>query len=180
MSDALEASLDLLRRLPPQKVSQNLQALQALLPDDQTSELLASVDVPLSTRTCRQTGREYLLCDYNRDGDSYRSPWSGEWDPAIEDPILLSEGTRELEVKANDAFDSYRDLYRPPRSSWLLLGRGADWGRYYEGGVSSVYMWDLDDGIAGVVLFKKSILCFVYETDGVSYLWSRVGQYPCL
>jgi hypothetical protein len=29
-------------------------------------------------------------------------------------------------------------------------------GRYYEGGVSSVYMWDLDDGIAGVVLFKKS------------------------
>lgn len=31
-------------------------------------------------------------------------------------------------------------------------------GRYYEGGVSSVYMWDLDDGIAGVVLFKKSIL----------------------
>jgi len=29
--------------------------------------------------------------------------------------------------------------------------------RYYEGGVSSVYMWDLDDGIAGVVLFKKSM-----------------------
>jgi capping protein (actin filament) muscle Z-line, beta len=29
--------------------------------------------------------------------------------------------------------------------------------RYYEGGISSVYMWDLDDGIAGVVLFKKSI-----------------------
>ena len=114
MSDALEASLDLLRRLPPQKVSLNLEALQSLLPEDQTSELLASVDVPLSTRTCRQTGREYLLCDYNRDGDSYRSPWSGEWDPAIEDPILLSEGTRELEVKANDAFDSYRDLYRSP------------------------------------------------------------------
>lgn len=30
------------------------------------------------------------------------------------------------------------------------------YNRYYEGGVSSVYMWDLDDGIAGVVLFKKS------------------------
>ena len=28
--------------------------------------------------------------------------------------------------------------------------------RYYEGGVSSVYLWDLDDGgFAGVVLFKK-------------------------
>ena len=33
----------------------------------------------------------------------------------------------------------------------LVLG-----GRYYEGGVSSVYFWDLDDGFAGVVLLKKS------------------------
>lgn len=31
-----------------------------------------------------------------------------------------------------------------------------DFGRYYEGGVSSVYFWDLDDGFAGVVLLKKS------------------------
>ena len=31
--------------------------------------------------------------------------------------------------------------------------------RYYEGGVSSVYLWDLEDGgFAGVVLLKKSIL----------------------
>jgi hypothetical protein len=29
--------------------------------------------------------------------------------------------------------------------------------RYYEGGVSSVYLWDLEDGgFAGVVLLKKS------------------------
>ncbi|MCJ1374777.1 F-actin-capping protein subunit beta [Loxospora ochrophaea] len=28
--------------------------------------------------------------------------------------------------------------------------------RYYEGGVSSVYFWDLDDGFAGVVLLKKT------------------------
>jgi hypothetical protein len=29
--------------------------------------------------------------------------------------------------------------------------------RYFEGGVSSVYLWDLDDGgFAGVVLLKKS------------------------
>ena len=31
--------------------------------------------------------------------------------------------------------------------------------RYYEGGISSVYLWDLDDGgFAGVVLFKKGKL----------------------
>ena len=29
-------------------------------------------------------------------------------------------------------------------------------GRYFEGGVSSVFLWDLEDGgFAGVVLFKK-------------------------
>jgi len=28
---------------------------------------------------------------------------------------------------------------------------------YYEGGVSSVYFWNLDDGFAGVVLLKKSV-----------------------
>ena len=28
--------------------------------------------------------------------------------------------------------------------------------RYFEGGVSSVYLWDLDHGFAGVVLIKKA------------------------
>lgn len=41
-----------------------------------------------------------------------------------------------MEIKANEAFDIYRELY-------------------YEGGVSSVYLWNLDDGFAGVVLLKK-------------------------
>ena len=35
--------------------------------------------------------------------------------------------------------------------------------RYYEGGVSSVYFWDLDDGFAGVVLLKKSKLNGVWH-----------------
>lgn len=34
--------------------------------------------------------------------------------------------------------------------------------RYYEGGVSSVYLWDLDDGgFAGVVLFKKGTITVI-------------------
>ena len=32
-----------------------------------------------------QRNKDYLLCDYNRDGDSYRSPWTNEYDPPIED-----------------------------------------------------------------------------------------------
>jgi len=110
---SLDACLDLLRRLPPSKTAHNLNLLQSLLPEDVTAELLQSVDQPLATRTCAKTGREYLLCDYNRDGDSYRSPWSGEWEPKIDDPVVMDDAIRELEVKANEAFDSYRELYGP-------------------------------------------------------------------
>lgn len=46
-----------------------------------------------------------------------------------------------MEVRANEAFDVYRELY-------------------YEGGVSSVYFWNLDDGFAGVVLLKKGVFNF--------------------
>lgn len=67
----VEAALDLLRRLPPQNIEQNLVALARLLPQ-YTPELLNTVDVPSKVRICTQSSREYLACDYNRDGDSYR------------------------------------------------------------------------------------------------------------
>lgn len=42
-----------------------------------------------------------------------------------------------MEVRANEGVDVYRELY-------------------FEGGVSSVYFWDLEgEGFAGVVLLKK-------------------------
>lgn len=44
---------------------------------------------------------------------------------------------RKLEIEANQAFDQYRSMY-------------------FEGGVSSVYLWDLDHGFAGVILIKKA------------------------
>lgn len=121
-----------------------------------TEDLLSSVDQPLTVRRCRKTGRDYLLCDYNRDGDSYRSPWSGEFEPPLDqggaggvgedgnegagEGAVPSERVRKMEVRANEAFDVYRELY-------------------YEGGISSVYFWNLDDGFAGVVLLKKGV-CF--------------------
>jgi len=30
-------------------------------------------------------------------------------------------------------------------------------GSYFEGGISSVYLWDMDDGFAGCVLLKKAV-----------------------
>ncbi|KAJ2897065.1 autophagy protein atg22 [Zalerion maritima] len=134
--------------------TEHLSSLINLAPD-LTEDLLSSVDQPLTIKRCRQSGRDYLLCDYNRDGDSYRSPWSNQFDPPLVDDgggaggvgasganegagegAVPSERVRKMEVKANEAFDIYRELY-------------------YEGGVNSVYFWNLDDGFAGVVLLKK-------------------------
>ena len=56
------------------QIEQNLSGLINLLPE-QTDELLQRVDQPLEEAACPRTGRKFLLCDYNRDGDSYRSPW---------------------------------------------------------------------------------------------------------
>lgn len=143
---------DLLRRLNPKHTTDHLNSLISLAPD-LTEDLLSSVDQPLTVKRCKQTGRDYLLCDYNRDGDSYRSPWSNQFDPPLDEPgpggvgpggssqgagegAVPGERVRTMEVKANEAFDVYRELY-------------------YEGGVSSVYFWNLDDGFAGVVLLKK-------------------------
>ena len=55
---------------------------------------------------------------------SCRSPWTNTYDPPLEDGAMPSERLRKLEVEANSAFDQYRELY-------------------FEGGVSSVYLWDL-------------------------------------
>lgn len=64
-------------------------------------------------RRCKKTGRDYLLCDYNRDGDSWRSPWSNEFEPAIEgeeEGAKPSERVRKLEVGMGEAVDVYREL----------------------------------------------------------------------
>ncbi|GAA6052130.1 hypothetical protein JCM3770_001235 [Rhodotorula araucariae] len=135
MDDPLTAALDLLRRLPPQTVDAHLDTLARIAPD-LADDLLATVDQPLKVLV-DASSRDYLVCDYNRDGDSYRSPWTNAYDPPLSDGTAPSPALRSLEVAFNDAFDVYRDLY-------------------YEGGVSSVYLWDTDDGFAGVVLVKKT------------------------
>lgn len=132
----LDCALDLMRRLPPQQIEKNLSDLIDLTPD-LCEDLLSSVDQPLKIARDKAVGKDYLLCDYNRDGDSYRSPWSNQYDPPLDDGAMPSERLRRLEIDANAAFDQYREMY-------------------FEGGVSSVYLWDLDHGFAGVILIKKA------------------------
>lgn len=54
MTDHVATSLSLMRRLPPNKVEQNLSGLLNLLPDD-TDELLQRIDQPLKEATDSDT-----------------------------------------------------------------------------------------------------------------------------
>ena len=102
----LEAALDLMRRLPPAQLQTNLSFLVAVAPDI-SEDILANVDAPLQVYTCEQTQKPFVVCDFNRDQDSYRSPWSNEYQPRLDDGILPSERMRNLEVKANEIYAEY-------------------------------------------------------------------------
>ncbi|KAL1465821.1 hypothetical protein WDU94_005360 [Cyamophila willieti] len=132
----MDCALDLMRRLPPQQIEKNLSDLIDLVPG-LCEDLLSSVDQPLKIARDNEIGKDYLLCDYNRDGDSYRSPWSNVYDPPLEDGSMPSEKLRKLEIDANH-------------------GKNCNLISFIEGGVSSVYLWDLDHGFAGVILIKKA------------------------
>ena len=150
--EQLDCALDLMRRLPPAHIEDNLAGLIDLVPH-LTESLLSTIDQPLKIAHDAVSKKDYLLCDYNRDGDSYRysfrsspihrahvnsSPWSNRYDPPLDGGAQPSAELRKIEVQANEVFDIYRLLY-------------------YEGGCSSVYCWDLaDGGFACCILIKKS------------------------
>jgi len=134
--EELDYALDLMRRLPPSQTEENLAGLIDMVPD-LVEDLLSAVDQPLKIAYDSESKRDYLLCDYNRDGDSYRSPWSNKYDPPLKDGNTPSKELRETEMAINNAFDIYREMY-------------------FEGGVSSVYLWDVDGGFAGVILIKRT------------------------
>ena len=92
-------------------------------------------------------GREYLKCEYNKDGDSYRSPWTNQYFPPIEpdaedpdyQPIFPSQDLLEMESKANEMFSKYAKLYYD-NDFW-----------------TSVYFFDTDtNGFGSCWLVKKS------------------------
>eukprot|EP00246_Nothoceros_aenigmaticus_P003551 TRINITY_DN14728_c0_g1_i1.p1 TRINITY_DN14728_c0_g1~~TRINITY_DN14728_c0_g1_i1.p1 ORF type:complete len:286 (-),score=49.63 TRINITY_DN14728_c0_g1_i1:201-1025(-) len=140
----MEAAMNLVRRMPPTKSQQTLDSLLALLPAF-SSDLLSRVDQPLEEAWDEGHGKTFLLCDYNRDGDSYRSPWSSKYFPPLDDGAQPSAALRKLEQDANDVFAIYRD-------------------QYYEGGSSSVYAWEPQDG-------EGFAACFLIKKDG-----SQSGQ----
>lgn len=92
------------------------------------------IDMELDTKA----GREFLKCEYNRDGDSYRSPWSNQYYPqASEDAVYPSSELLALEQKSNEVFQRYAQMY-------------------FDSAFTSVYYFDTDFGFGAAFLVKKS------------------------
>lgn len=87
-----------------------------------------------------------MKCEYYKDGDSYRSPWSNQYYPPIEigedegEPPYPVNDLLEMEKRANDMFMRYAKLY------------------YDNNFITSVYFFDTDNGFGSSWLLKKSKL----------------------
>lgn len=122
--ERLNAALNLMRRMPPALAENSLAGLLGAAPEI-SDELLNRVDQPLKVETNPNTGDKYLICEYNRDGNSYRDHKSNSYFPAF-DGFLPRQAIRKMEILANNLFEIYRKLY------------------YGDGSVSSVYFFDTD------------------------------------
>jgi len=142
LDEKLNSALNLMRRMPPSSTENSLAGLLELAPE-LTDELLTHVDQPLKVAMDKEAKKNYVLCDYNRDGDSYRSPWSNKYYPEIEeDGFKPNDQLRELEIKANKLFEIYRKLY-------------------FNSGYSSAYFFETDEkdeqGFGACWLINKEV-----------------------
>lgn len=155
--NAVEAGIDLIRRLPPSNVKENVDVIANMLSKNDPEDALdfrAAVDIPLVVIIPKDGSKAFLGCEYNREGlpespdeVSYRSPWTNTFFPTeVKDGIKPADALRQLELKMANAMDIYRDLYYSTAGSSSCTS------------YSSTYLWEQDaQAFAGAVLFKKSM-----------------------
>ena len=120
-----------------------LNQLMPIIDIDKNIDAISSV-VDNRTKVCKDDVKgEFIMCEQNRDGDSYRSPYSNTYFPPTDDAKYPSAPLRDLEEKLNKMFKLYIKHY------------------YSISTLCSVYCWELGDTLAdgyGVaVLIKNSL-----------------------
>ncbi|KAH0790438.1 F-actin-capping protein subunit beta [Histomonas meleagridis] len=131
-----DAVYDLLRRVQPSEIEPRLYDVIHLCPD-LTDTLLSTVDTPMKIENDPEAGGQFVTCEFNRDLDSHRSPLSNKYYPPLPDGQQIPRRLRNIEIKANNAFNAYRHLY-------------------FQGGICSVYLWEIEDKLFGFGVFIKN------------------------
>jgi capping protein beta len=135
--------IQLIKKLPINQLDENIVAISNLIyeEDDLLNEFLQKVDNRTEISTEDSTG-DFIKCEQNREGDSYRSPNSNKYFPAMEGGRYPSQELRNLEVKLNKIFAHYARSYYSPTA------------------ICSCYCWEIGDTIeegfeVGVIIKNK-------------------------
>ena len=141
---SIKECIQLNQLMPIIDIDKNIDAISSVIyeNDDLLNEFLQKVDN--RTKICKDDPKgEFIMCEQNRDGDSYRSPYSNTYYPPTEDAKYPTAPLRDLEEKLNKMFKLYIKHY------------------YSLTTLCSVYCWELGDTLAdgyGVaVLIKNSL-----------------------
>ena len=140
----LNECIQLNQLLPLNKIDKNIEAISTVIyeNDDLLNEFLQKIDNRTKICTDDPEG-EFITCEQNRDGDSYRSPFSNKYFPPTDDAKYPSPPLRKLEESFNQIFKNYAKAYYSTSSN------------------ISVYCWDLgdnpSDGFGVAVLIKHSV-----------------------
>ncbi|EPT24616.1 F-actin-capping protein subunit beta, putative [Toxoplasma gondii ME49] len=164
MEESWIAAVSLTRRMPPKLIDRTVAGVQHLCPD-LSIQLLTRVDRRLRLCFDSEARKFFIACIYNQHGSSFRSPWTNAYIEGNDVSVLgavpqrrikPADNLRNLETTYNRIFDSYRRAY-------------------YEGGVSSVYLWSLpsEDGFAGAFLVRHALDGGV-SGDGPRGCWESV------
>lgn len=150
--DKVKLCLDILRHSNPTKMEHSMQMLSmAFLDEEEELTFCGRVDLPLKVQKPAGGQKPFISCDYNRDGDSFRSPWDNEYFPPIEEedytPLKPDEWLRSLEVTMNSVVQVYRHQY------------------FSKEGVSNAYCWDMDGGSKVAPEKRKFGCCIVITKD---------------
>lgn len=142
--EKLKACLLILRKLPVFKYKKCVDALSSLIyeDDDLLNEFLQKIDQP--SEMVKSKNGEYLSCEFNRDGDSYRSNIDNIYYPPSSETLRYpSKALRDFELDLNKLFREYTKLY------------------YGGFAVPSAFAWEikdkLEDGFCVAVVIKNQV-----------------------
>ena len=148
----IKECIQLNQLMPIIDIDKNIDAISSVIyeNDDLLNEFLQKVDN--RTKVCKDDVKgEFIMCEQNRDGDSYRSPYSNTYFPPTDDAKYPSAPLRDLEEKLNKMFKLYIKHY------------------YSISTLCSVYCWELGDTLAdgyGVAVLIKNSLTQQKKVNG--------------
>lgn len=112
--------LHLYKLLSPKNSESNFNVISELVYEDDENLSIFTQKAELPAGICKDDPLgSFLCCEFNRDGDSYRSPISNKYFPTPEDDSemkSLPQNLRNLEIKFNKAFQSYLKSYYSPEA----------------------------------------------------------------